>query len=118
MSRSDIRAATVAAQARFASKTVNVNGQDVEIRQPNIKQRSEILRLAKAQSGDKDRVDLASLSIESIIRCCYVPGTNEKVFGDADRDTLAEMPSGSFVDDLASAALGLMNVDKEEAEKK
>jgi hypothetical protein len=121
MNRDAIRAATLGRNQKSKTKLVNISktddGQDiaVELRQPSVRARSAILKRSKAH--DRDRLDLAELQVTAIIECAYEPGTSNKVFGEADRETLAEMPAGSFVDELAAAALELLNVDAGDLEK-
>lgn len=119
--RAALRAATVGAQKKFANELVEVGEVKFEVRQPTIAARSAILKAAKAQSGDNDRVDLAALQVEALLRCVFVPAGEEQagelVFEEADRASLLEQPTGGFVDTLAEVALRLLNVDKEDLEK-
>ena len=112
-----IRAATVGSAKQFRREKVTVNGVEIEVRQPSIRERARILKASKAQTGDQEKIDLGELFVTAAIACCYDPGTSQKVFTDADRESLMEQPSGSFVDDLGAVALKLMNVDEEELRK-
>lgn len=114
--RDQIRAATVGANKRFKSKILNVEGQDVEVRQPNVKARAAILKAAKASSG-AEKLELGELQVEAIIRCCFEPGTDIPVFEAGDRDGLMAQPAGGWFDALAEAAVELLNVDKEDLRK-
>jgi hypothetical protein len=66
------------------TKVVSFNGVDIEIRQPAVKS-----VIAGANSDDK-RAAIVRMLVDN----CYVPGTEEKVFEDADYDSLMEMPFG------------------------
>lgn len=64
-----------------ATKTITLFGNDVEIRQPSI----------GTVIDDADKVkNIADI----LMQYCYVPGTDEKLFDDADRDSLLAMPWG------------------------
>lgn len=91
----------------------------VEVREPNLKERGAIERAMKVdRSGDLASVDVAALKLELVVRMTYLPGTNTKVFGDADREALGAQPAGGFVDDIFEVAVQLFNAaDAEEAGK-
>lgn len=117
MSRDSIRAATLGRARQVKSRIIETEDTQVEVRQPSIKARSNIFRRAKVQSGDRDRMDMGELQITAVIECCFVPGTVERVFSEADRESLENAPAGSFVDELSSAVLELLNVDAEDLAK-
>jgi hypothetical protein len=114
--RDEIRKATLGRSRKLRSKVVNVDGVEIEVRQPTVRGRSEIMRRAKAMGGDTDRVDIGEMQVTAMIECCYVPGTSDRVFGDTDRDALLDAPSGAY-DELATVAMELMNVDREDVAK-
>lgn len=74
-------------QSRFRKEIVKFFGTDVEVRQPSLD-----LMLAAQQYEDRKEA-----IIRLIISFCYVPGTEEKVFEDGDKDALLQMP---FCDDF------------------
>lgn len=119
MIRDEIRAATLGAAPQFKNKLVCVNGQQIEVRQPSIGDRQEIARKSvevKAGAAGQEPVYAVNgleMRLQGIIACCYVPGTNERVFDGTDYDVLRAQPSGSFVDVLGEAVLELMNVESE-----
>jgi hypothetical protein len=94
----------------------------VEVREPSQKQRSDILRAAGAHTIDQAKMttrtlDMAALQVETVIALTYVPGTDIKVFSDADRAALLSQPAGGWPDDIFEVASPLMNVDEESLEK-
>lgn len=84
------------------TKIITVNGQEIEVRQPPVK--------AILDSADPENRK-ASI-VRMIINYCYVPGTDEKVFEDADFDTILEMPFGSDWMALSTAIDDLVDVKK------
>lgn len=86
-----------------------------EVRQPSVAMRSAILaraRVGKAQkSGDPDQVASDELIVECALQLVYLPGSEERVFEEADRSVLKALPVGSFLDNLAEVALPLLNVE-------
>jgi hypothetical protein len=118
--RDKLRAKTVGAKKEFRQTEVTWDGETFIVKQPTVAQRAYIMSKAKAQSAfgkdDPDRMDLGELMVWAAIHCTYTPD-GEKVFEESDHDSLIEQPSGSFVDEFGSAALGLMNVDSKEIAK-
>lgn len=112
-----LRSVTVGAPKHFKSQMVKVGDAEFEVKQPTVAARAAILKAAKAQGGDADKIEIGALQVEAVMRCTFVPGTSERVFEDADRDSLMQQPAGSFVDDLAAVALDLLNVDAKVVEK-
>lgn len=90
----------------------------VEVREPGIKQRAAIFRAAGVSSGEVASIDMAVLQVETVVALTYEPGTNVKVFGDADKPALAAQLAGGFVDDIFEVAYPLMNAAREEEVEK
>ena len=86
LTRDDLRAQIFAPKA-FKSRSLKLFGAEVEIRQPSL---GDILTF-------QDEVDKQTGLILLLTGYCYVPGTNEKVFEEADADGILNMPFG---DDL------------------
>lgn len=76
---------------------------DIEVRQPSL---GEILA-TEEQSSKQDQ------AVSMIIKYCYVPGTDDKVFEEADREVLLSLPFGEdFIRvQKAIAQLSSVNVD-------
>ena len=108
--RGSLREAIFAASNReLQSIKLTIFGQEVEVRQPTVKQ---ITALAK-----RAQVEGSSAIINILTEYCYVPGTNEKVFEDGDAEALMELPSGKWLTDLNAAVSTLSGVDVAAAEK-
>lgn len=89
----------------------------VEVREPGLKQRAAIFRAAGA-AGQEDGIDMAALQVETVVALTYEPGTNVRIFTDADKPALAAQLAGGFVDDIFEVAYPLMNGAKEEEVEK
>lgn len=86
----------------------------IEVREPGLKLRAEIYRAAGlANVGDDRQVDMAALQVSACIALAYEPGSNTKIFSDADRPALMAQLSGGFVDDIFEVAQPLMNAADE-----
>ncbi len=91
------------------SKIIDFMGEDVEVRQPTVKQVQELAK--EARKEDSDAVLL------SIMEYCYVPGTEDKVFDAADKDQLLGLPVGEWLNNLNQAIEEMTGVDVRAAEK-
>jgi hypothetical protein len=69
------------------------DGVQIEIRQASV---GQILDAMKTEDN-KGRL------LGILIDCCYVPGTDERVFDEADVESLASMPSGGYWQKLMDA---------------
>lgn len=112
--RDRIRSATLGKSNKLQSRTVTANGEQIELRQPTVKVRNELLQAAKTPDGD---VDFNDFLLRGVIQCAYVPGTKERIYEDEDYDVLAEQPTNSFVDDCSEELMSLLNVTPGDVEK-
>ena len=55
--------------------------------------------------------------IWSVIYCSFVPGTDIRVFEEADYENLEGFPKSGFVEEFSEIALEMMNSDAEKTEK-
>lgn len=92
---------------QLQSRTVEMFGETIEIRQPT---------LAQITNMGKEDSKIPGL-IRMLIEYCYVPGTDDKVFDKADAEQLASMPTGKWLTDVNKAVAELTGVDVKEAEK-
>jgi len=104
--RDQIRSSTLGAKPQFKTKLVDLDGTEVEIRQPNLKDRQKLLKMAKDKEGN---FEMISFLLWAVILCTYVPNTNEKVFSEEDYDSMLEMNTGGFVEKLGGEVSALMN---------
>lgn len=102
--RDDIRTAILTAKPK--TKIITVFGIEVELRQSAV---GELM--ADAGTDPEVRLDKADAFAHLLIRSCYVPGTNEKVFDEADVDALKQIPFGPELTTLQSAINDLLGVD-------
>lgn len=103
--RDQMRAATVGAPRTFKRTEVEYNGILFEFVQPSLRKRKEIVEKCTGEDG---KVDSIGLMVESVIALTVVPGTDERVYDEADRAELVDMPSGSFVDEFAEKAVQVL----------
>ena len=87
--------------AKPASKTFTFFGAEIELRQPTM---GVIMEAQKIE----DRARAAALMV---VRYAYVPGTEEKVFDEADVDTILSMPFGKDLRTLNETITELTGVD-------
>lgn len=132
--RKKIRGATIGRKAEFKRKSVKVNGVEVDVEQPSVASRAQIMKrsrdsnkVAKTAKG-KDREEIGAQDVLSsldygkmqawaTIYCAKVPDSDDMVYSEEDFDALLNRPAGGFVDKLSQAAMELMNVDAEEDAK-
>ena len=112
-----LREATLGTSVARQRVIVEHNGEALEVRQPTVRERTEILRMSRimvldpktGQMSDKD-IDVGLMLIHAAIRCTVVPGTDKPVFSVHDVEAMKNSLTGGFVDQLGEQALTLMNV--------
>lgn len=104
--RDDLRQKLFSAK-KFRSKTVNLFGDKVEIRQPSVGQ------ILKA----RDSADSKEALIGILVDYCFVPGTTDKVFEKADTGAIMEWPVGKWFTDVNNAIVELTDIDVAGSEK-
>lgn len=88
---------------RPMSKRITIaDGVEAELRQPTVRQRDEIFAAAGMVVGASGGMRVGRMAVEACIACLYVPGTNEHVFDEEDRDTLLGMAAGGFVQEVGT----------------
>lgn len=86
-SRDSLRAKIFSgSNSKKRSVTFNFNGVDLEWRQPSIRE----VQTAQADTGAGEGNFMTTL----LISHTFIPGTEERVFEEADRDSLENMPFG------------------------
>ncbi len=83
------------------SQLVTLFGEEVEIRQPSLSTMLE----TRADENNQDAV------LNMIIRYSYVPGTDEQLFEEADKDTIRNWPFGEDLLEFQQAIAKLTGVD-------
>lgn len=98
--RDELRAATLGAPSVQDKKLVEWGGKKFEVRRPTLKQTQSIQSLAKKKNGE---VDDALALVQGIIHCVYAPGTDERVFEQADVDGIVNRGVEDFLGVFARA---------------
>ncbi len=101
LTRDELRAALLGNAPKPDSTIIPMFGVDLELRQPSL---GAILRA-------RDEGDDATRAIDMIIEYAYVPGTDEHVFEDTDRDMIKNWPFGKDLTRLNAAIAELTGVD-------
>lgn len=113
--RDNIRTATLGQPKIFKKKIVTVNGHEIEVRQPSVGIRRDLYNKCRTPAGE---IDPMSFSIWSVIKTCFVPNTDERIFIDEDYDKLVATPTGGFLDKLSNEATEVMAMTEEDDKKK
>lgn len=119
--RDSLRAHTLGRSRAPRTLVVEWEGKSFELRQPTRGEYDQIMRAAGAQIIDGkstlETANLADAQREAVLLLARVPGTGQRIFEEADRKALLEMPHepGDFVDVLGAAAMKLTYGTAEEA---
>lgn len=109
-----LRSKTLGSPAVHASKTVEWNGEQYEIRAPSMKLQQKIERL----SSTKDGVDNLKALFVALINCIFIPETDILVFEEADEMAMGERGTKDFVGVFSKALTDLAReVNFESVEK-
>jgi hypothetical protein len=117
-----LRALTLGASKKFERKSVEIEGSIFEIRQPTLKERG-MFRKKAMTIGQNDKgeattdFDIFAFQIEAVSTLTVVPGTDERVFEESDREALEQCPCGGWFDTLAAIASELCNVKDADIKK-
>ena len=103
----DVLRGKLFASKQFKTKPITLFGAEIEIRQPPL---GEILDF-------KEEDDSKKAVVRSLVRCCYVPGTNERVFEDTDFDAIMKWPFGDELVRVNEAIAELTSIDLQGEEK-
>ena len=109
LNREDTRAA-IFGSIQFKNKKIKIFGVDVEVRQPSIGELSAMNVL------DPEKPDRNAL-IELMIQYSYVPGTDEKVFEESDREYMLGFPMDDWAGKFQETWMKLAGIDAEESLK-
>lgn len=108
MNRDDIRAKIFANTGKPKSKVITFFDTEVELRQPSV---GEIEELQDTVEVNKAR------TVRTLIRYAYVPGTDEKMFDNADIEGLSQLPWSKGFSTVVKTVAELTGVDIGGAEK-
>lgn len=111
LTRDDIRAVLLGKTPLAKSKIITIYGVELELRQPTL---ASIMTTREIE-------DPKVRATEMIIKYAYVPGTDEYVFEDTDREAILKWPFGEDLLTLQQAITDLTGLDidkvKEDLEK-
>jgi len=106
-------------------EVVEWNGEKIEVRRISIGRqkyidkaikRTVVATDAKGQKVATETQDGFMMTILSVIFSCYVPGTNELVFDEKDKDELLGMSADGFMEPILEA-VSKVNKPKEQTEE-
>lgn len=106
LTRDQIRAALIGKKHPGKTKRVKLFGVEVELHQPTL------ATILSAREEDDARIRTTDV----YIKYAYVPGTDELVFEDTDRDTILEWPFNEDMIELQNAIAELTGVDLSDIE--
>lgn len=101
LTRDELRAALLGDAPKPESKIITMFGVELELRQPNL---GAILKT-------REEGDNITRAIDMIIEYSYVPGTDDHVFEDTDRDAMMKWPFGPDLAALNAAIAELTGID-------
>lgn len=107
LTRNELRAAIVGAKHPPKSEVVTLFGHEVELRQPTL------ASILKSREEDDER----KRTTDVFLNYAYVPGTDELLFEEGDRETILNWP---FTDELLEVQLviaKLTGIDLSDAEE-
>jgi len=122
MNRDKLRAITLGATKKFERKTVEIEGNVFEVRQPTLKERGafrkKAMTLKTDEAGDSQAdFDIFEFQVQAVMGLTLVPDSDEKVFEEADRESFESSPCGGWFDKLAAVASELCNVKDRDIKK-
>ena len=92
------------------SETMSLFGTEIELRQATL---STMAKIARATEADSKTPGVVRILIEY----AYVPGTEDKLFSEADVAELSQLPGGPWVKTLNAIVGRLSGADVDAAEK-
>src|SRR5690606_38016706 len=110
MTRDDFRAALLAKRPQSRSVLISLFGTAVELRQPSL---GDIMRA-------QDVEDPAERAAMMVIRYACIPGTDERIIEEGDKEAIISWPFGEDMVRLQEAIADLtgINIDSAKAELK
>ena len=109
--------ATIFANAKPKSVVVEFFGTEIELRQPTLGAVLDLRSVRQAAADEGKPIDTKEAAVDNMLRYCYVPGTNEPVFEEADRDSLLRLPFGEDYTRITRALQDITGIKVTEAEK-
>lgn len=107
LTRDEIRAALIGSTPKSKTKLITVFDIDLELRQPTL---AAIMSTRESDDSEVRATDM-------IIKYAYVPGTDELVFEETDREMILRWPFGQELLKLQEAISELTGIDIAAAEE-
>ncbi|MCK5604287.1 hypothetical protein KAR91_20530 [Candidatus Pacearchaeota archaeon] len=106
--RDQIRAATLGEKSEFKNEIVTYNGVKVELRQPTVKVRKDLMDKSMNEDG---KINVLMFMTYGVIYNTYIPDTNELVYEETDFDAMMDKPVGCFLDSFGEKISNLLNIE-------
>lgn len=114
--RAELRQALLNLGVRDAIRET-INGQEVELRPPTVKERGKMLK-ACGITGPGNDPDFGKMQAYALMLAAHHPQTGQRIFADTDLDALMDVAAGSELDELGAKALRFLNIDSDADEAK
>ena len=122
LSKRDSLRSKLLSKKGFPSKLakIKVDGEEitVELREPSIRLWGEINNKAVEFSDGSTKISMSVMMTQTLIACCYVPGTDERIFSDEDYEILLDARRGGPLTELYNIANEFESSKKELKEVK
>lgn len=115
--RDELRTKTLGQKRVFKKKIIDFDDAQIELRSLTVGQRIEITNRCTKTVGQKETVDPFEFAVWSLIYCCWVPGTEYRIFSEEDYERFKSEPVGGFVDRLWSELVVMNSASIAELEK-
>lgn len=103
--RSELRSKVFGHKAE--SRLIEAFGIDIELRAPSVR---ALIEATSPREGESREDATSRASVMAIISHCYVPGTNEKLFSEADAEELMKLPMDAEYRKLQEAISEIMGI--------
>lgn len=113
----ETRTALLSGYVRKTKLLTTETGVSIELREPTVAQRGRMLSAGGVSAANADITDIAAMQISAVIECSYHPGSGKRLFNNIDEEAIAALPTASWFDDVANAAMALMSEEPDAAGK-
>lgn len=101
LTRDEIRAALIGKKHEIDTESMTLFGVEIELRQPTL----------KAILTAREEEDIEKRTTDVFIRYAYVPGTDELIFEDTDRQSILNWPFNNDLIEIQQKIAKLTGVD-------
>lgn len=96
-------------------------GDCVEVRAPSMKGKSKVtglLRFKQGKDGAAEVIgDMSAQVAAAIVECCFEPGTDSRIYDEADIEAIQSHPEGGIFTALGTVAMGFISGVEAQAKK-